>query len=379
MKKIALLIFMTLCVVSTVLIGCKRNNDVVRVGAIFPLSGSMAFYGNESRDGALLAIEEINAAGGILEKQLVMISEDDEGNAEKAVSVFTKLTVKDKISFLIGSSTSAPTQAISTLAQNNKVILISPSATNISVTAAGDFVFRTCFIDSFQGVVGAEFAYDYLESRNAAVLYDSGADYNTGLAGMFRDQFIALGGRIVAYEAYQTGDEDFNAQITRIRASYPDVVYLPNYLKDVKLQAVQLRNLGVMSALVGGDGWDGVVDLGGDELLNSYWSSGFTADTTDTKGKAFVDAFLAKYNRTASQFAALGYDTIMLLADGIKAAGSFDTEAVKDAIAGIGGYYATGSIRFDPGRNPIKGAAIQEIVKQDGELVNVYKAIVNPR
>ena len=378
MKKNVMMVGITL-VISMVLIGCGRSGDTVPVGAIFPLSGSVAFYGNESRDGALLAIEEINASGGLLGKKLNLIFEDDEGNAEKTVNAFKKLSAKDKVSFLIGSSTSETTQAISSLAQSKKVVLISPSATNRNITNAGDYIFRACFVDSFQGVVGANFAYDILGSRTAVILYDAGADYNTGLAESFRDQFIALGGQIAAYEAYQTGDVDFYAQVTRIRASYPDIIFLPNYQNDVMLQAVQLRDFGVRAALVGGDGWDGVADLAGDELLNGFWSSGFAADTADPRGIAFVEAFGARFNRTASQFAALGYDAMMLLADGIKEAGTFDTEAVKNAMAKIDGTYVTGNIRFDKDRNPIKGVSILEIVRENGALVNVYKATINPR
>ncbi|MDR2542618.1 MAG: ABC transporter substrate-binding protein [Treponema sp.] len=379
MKKILLMVAITLCVLSIVFVGCKAKSDAVNIGLIFPLSGPVAFYGNESRDGALLAIEEINAAGGLLGSQLAAISEDDEGNSEITINAFTKLTTRDNVSHIIGSSTSAPTIAISTLAQRSGVVLISPSATNINATVAGDFVFRACFIDPFQGVVGADFAFDYLETRRAAVLYDAGADYNTGLAEAFRDQFISLGGQIVAYEAYQTGDVDFNAQITRIRAANPDVVYLPNYLNDVRLQALQLRDLGVNTPLVGGDGWDGVIDLAGDEVLNGFWSAGFASDTTEPRGVDFVQAFQAKFGRSASQFAALGYDSMMLLADGIRAAGTFDAAAVKDAMAQIDGYYVTGRIRFDADRNPIKGAAMLEIQRVDGILTNVYKTTVNPR
>jgi branched-chain amino acid transport system substrate-binding protein len=258
-------------------------------------------------------------------------------------------------------------------------VLISPSATNIDVTKAGDFVFRACFIDPFQGVVGADFAYQTLGSRRAAVLYDAGADYNTGLADAFKNQFKAIGGQVVADEAYQTGDVDFNAQVTRIKAANPDVVYLPNYYNDVSLQAKQLRDQGVTCALVGGDGWDSLIDNAGDEALNGYWSSGFASDTTDPRGVAFVQAFQAKYNRPASQFAALGYDAMLLVADGIKAAGTFDTSAVKNAIAQIEGTYVTGNIRFDSDRNPIKGATILEIVRKGGALANVYKTTVNPR
>ena len=356
-----------------------QTSNTFTIGAVFPLSGQVAFYGNESRDGALLAIDHVNAAGGVLGRKLALIAEDDEGTAEKAVNAFTKLTTKDKVTMVIGSSTSGATMAMTALAQQNKVILNSPSATNIDVTKAGDYVFRACFIDPFQGVVGADFAYDTLKARKAAILYDAGADYNTGLAAAFRTEFKKLKGQIVADEAYQSGDVDFNAQVTRIRAAKPDVVYLPNYYNDVALQAKQLRAQGIKCALVGGDGWDSLIDNAGDEALNGFWSSGFASDTTDPKGVAFVKAFTAKFNRPASQFAALGYDTMMLIVDGIKAANSFDTAKVKDAMAKINGPYVTGNIRYDANRNPIKGAAILEIVKKNGKLANAYKTTVNPK
>jgi branched-chain amino acid transport system substrate-binding protein len=359
--------------------GQAGGASAVAIGAVFPLSGGVAFYGTESRDGALLAIDEINAAGGLLGRKLTLIAEDDEGNAEKSVNAFTKLSTRDKVSFVLGSSTSGATVAMTSLAQQSKVILISPSATALNVTDAGDYIFRACFIDPFQGVVGADFAYDTLGSRRAAVLYDAGADYNTGLAEAFRDQFKAIGGQVVADEAYQTGDVDFNAQVTRIRAANPDIVYLPNYYNDVALQAKQLRAQGVTCALLGGDGWDSLIDNAGDEVLNGFWSAGFAADTTDPRGQTFVRAYQAKFNKPASQFAALGYDSMMLVADGIKAAGSFEPAAVKDAMAKLNGPYITGNIRFDAHRDPIKGAAILEIVRKDGKLANAYKTTVNPK
>jgi branched-chain amino acid transport system substrate-binding protein len=379
MKKLLLAVMTLCCAAVMVFAGGGQDTNTVTFGAIFPLSGSVAFYGSESRDGILLAIEEINAAGGLLGKRLNVISEDDEGNAEKSVNAFTKLTTRDKVSFILGSSTSGPTQAMTALAQQSKVILISPSATNTAVTRTGDYIFRACFIDPFQGIVGADFAYDTLGVRRAAILYDAGADYNTGLAESFRNQFNAIGGQVVADEAYQSGDVDFNAQVTRIRAANPEVVYLPNYYNDVALQAKQFRAQGITCPLIGGDGWDGLIDNAGDEVLNGFWSAGFAADTTDPKGQEFVRAFTAKFNRPASQFAALGYDTMMLVADGIKAAGTFDTAAVKDAMAKLNGLYVTGNIRFDENRDPIKGAAILEIVSKDGKLANSYKTTVNPK
>ncbi|MDR3336801.1 MAG: ABC transporter substrate-binding protein [Treponema sp.] len=379
MKKIMLSLLAVCCAVSLAFAGGAQDANTVAIGAVFPLSGSVAFYGTESRDGILLAIDEINAAGGLLGKKLALIAEDDEGNAEKSVNAFTKLTTRDKVPYVLGSSTSGATQAMTALAQQNKVILISPSATNTAVTRTGDYIFRACFIDPFQGIVGADFAYDTLRSRRGAILYDAGADYNTGLADSFRRQFLARGGAVVADEAYQSGDVDFNAQVTRIRAASPDVVYLPNYYNDVALQANQLRQQGITCALVGGDGWDGLIDNAGDEVLNGFWSAGFASDTTDPKGQAFVKAFNAKFNKTASQFAALGYDTMMLVADGVKAAGTFDAVAVKTAMAKIDGAYVTGNIRFDENRDPIKGAAILEIVRKSGKLANAYKTTVNPK
>ena len=379
MKKLFLIMTVLCCAASLVFAGGAKDTNTVSIGAVLPLSGPVAFYGTESRDGALLAIEEINASGGLLGKKLALISEDDEGAAEKAVNAFTKLTTRDNVKFVIGSSTSGATMAMTALAQQNKVILITPSGTNTEVTKAGDFVFRACFIDPFQGVVGADFAYDVLKSRRAAVLYDAGADYNTGLAEAFKNQFKAVGGQVVADEAYQSGDVDFNAQVTRIRAANPDVVYLPNYYNDVALQAKQLRAQGVNCALIGGDGWDSLIDNAGDEVLNGFWSSGFAADTTDPRGVKFVKAFQTRFNRPASQFSALGYDTMMLIIDGIKAAGTYDTGAVKGAMAKINGPYVTGNIRFDANRDPIKGAAILELVRKNGKLVNSYKTTVNPK
>ena len=380
MKRIGFL-FLAFCFAASMAFATgaqARDGNTVSIGAIFPLSGPVAHFGNESNDGIILAVEEINAAGGLLGRRINLISEDDEGNAALTVSAFTKLTSRDRVSIVLGSSTSGATLAIAPLAQQQGIVLISPSATNIAVTRAGNFIFRACFIDPFQGVVGADFAVDTLRSSRAAVLYDAGADYNTGLAEAFKARIRERGAQVVADEAYQTGEVDFNAQITRIRAANPDVVYLPNYYNDVALQAMQLRAQGVTTPLVGGDGWDGVAGNAGREVLNGFWSSAFAADTSEPRGVAFIRAFQAKFNRPATQFAALGYDTMMIVADAIRRAGSFEAAAVRDAMARTDGPFVTGNIRFDANRNPIKGAAILEIVDRGGTLVNAYRTTVNP-
>jgi len=383
MKKIAFLTIVALAALSA--FSCSGDDgDTFKIGAVFPLTGQVAFFGTEARDGALLAVEELNAAGGLLGRQLVLLSEDDENRPELTINAFTRLTTREKVRVVLGSSTSGATMSITDRAQRAGVLVISPSATNINVTSSGNFIFRACFIDPFQGVVVADFAHRALDLRRAAVLFDVGADYNTGLAESFRDRFVQLGGEIVAWESYLAGDVDFSAQVTRIRAADPQTVFLPNYLNDVALQAIQLRDQGVNAVLLGGDGWDGLAELmdtggAGDEIVGGFWSSAFAADTTDPRGAAFVGSFQTRFGRPASQFAALGYDSMMLIAEAIKSAGNFRTTAIRDALAKVDGHFVTGRIRFDADRNPIKGATMLEVVRNpEGRLANVYRTIVNP-
>ena len=379
MKKLLFTTVATCFAVSTFFISCeRRDTDAFPIGAIFPLSGPVAFFGIESNDGAILAVERINAAGGLLDRQLVLISEDDQNIPEHTINAFMSLTTRDNVGLIVGSSTSGATIAVSTLAQQTGVVLISPSATNINVTKAGDFIFRATFVDTFQGIVGAEFAFNNLGARRAGVLFDQGADYNTGLANAFRDHFESLGGQVVAFEAYMTGDVDFNAQITRMAATNPDIVYLPNFFNDVALQIMQLRGQGVNVPLLGGDGWGGVTDLIGEEAANTFWTGKFAPDTTTPMGIEFVRAFEARFNRTPSQFAAVGYDAMMIVAEGIRNAGSFDPPAVRDAMARIEGNFVTGHLRFDENRNPIKGVTILQILNRNGVMVNAYYTTINP-
>nr|MCR5291125.1 ABC transporter substrate-binding protein [Treponema sp.] len=341
--------------------------------------GNVAVYGVECKKGIDLAIEEINAAGGINGKQLVLISEDDEGNPDKSVNAFKKLTTKDHVSMIIGSLTSGCTQAVTTLAQASKVLQIAPAATSPAITDAGDFIFRTCFIDPFQGTVGGKFSYDTLGSRRAAVLYDIGNDYSVGLTDNFVAAFTEKGGEIVAKESYATGDKDFNAQLTKIKNANPDVVYLPDYYGPVALIARQLRAQGINTPIVGGDGWDGLTGNAGDEVLNGYYSNHYAVDSTTPSVQKYVSAFKAKYNENPNAFAALGYDSVYMLKDAIIAAGSVDTTAVKEALKKTNGDYVTGHLTFNEKRNPVKSAVMLELVKDSsGALKTAYKTTVNP-
>ncbi|NLK45096.1 MAG: ABC transporter substrate-binding protein [Treponema sp.] len=378
MKKVIKLIGV-LSFALVIFTGCaKKDSGSIKIGGIFPLSGPVAVYGIEAKNGIELAIEEINAAGGINGKKVVLISEDDEGNPEKTVNAFKKLTTKDKVTMIIGSLTSGCTAAITTLAQNQKVLLIAPAATMETITDAGNFVFRTCFIDPFQGTVGGKFSAETLKAKKAAVLYDITNDYSVGLYENFKKSFVNAGGSMVAEESYAANDMDFNAQITKIKNANPDVVYLPDYYATVALIAKQLRAQGVNTAIVGADGWGGITDNAGDEILNGFYSDHYAADSVDAKVVSFVKSYKTKYNSTPVSFAALGYDSMYIIKDAIIRAGSSESSAVRDAVEKTNGSYVTGQLTFDAKRNPVKSAVMMEIVKEDGKLTPVYRATVNP-
>ncbi|MCI6799468.1 MAG: ABC transporter substrate-binding protein [Spirochaetia bacterium] len=358
--------------------GEKKSEEIV-IGGIFPLSGNVAVYGVECKNGIDLAIEEINAAGGINGKKVVLISEDDEGNPDKTVNAYQKLTSKDKVKLIIGSLTSGCTQAITNRAQAQKVVQIAPAATAPAITDAGDYIFRACYTDPFQGKVGGKFAIETLNAKNAAILYDAGNDYSVGLTENFESAFTVAGGTIVAKEAYTTDDKDFNAQLTKIKSASPDVVYLPDYYNVVALIAKQLRVQGIDTPIVGADGWDGILGNAGDEVLNGFYSNHYAVDSTSPAVQNFVQAFNKKYQKNPNSFAALGYDCVYLLKDAIVKAGSAEAAAVKVALEATNGDYVTGHLTFDANHNPVKSAVMLEIVKSDeGSLTTVYKTTVNP-
>ncbi len=375
MKKSLTVLALSMCAFG--LMSCASSADTIKIGGVAPLSGAVAVYGVECKNGIDLAVEEINAAGGINGKQIEFICEDDEGDAAKSVSAYKKLITKDKTRLIIGSLTSGCTMAITSQAQANKVLQIAPAATAPAITDAGDYVFRACFIDPFQGRVGGKFAAVNLKATKAAILYDIGNDYSVGLTENFVEEFSKQGGTIVAKESYGTGEKDFNALITKVKAANPDVVYLPDYYATVALIAKQLRAQGVNVPLVGADGWDGLTENAGDEVLNGYYSNHYADDSTSAAVQKFVKNFEAKYNKKPNSFAALGYDSMYMLKDAILSAESTDATKVRDALKATDGDYVTGHIKFDEKRNPIKSAVIVKMLKKDGKLSQGYEATVN--
>ncbi|MDR2481778.1 MAG: ABC transporter substrate-binding protein [Spirochaetaceae bacterium] len=381
MKKIFFVCCACLCALAS---SCKKGgqenseNAALVIGGIFPLSGPTAVYGIEAKNGIELALDEINAADGINGRQVVLISEDDEGDPEKTVNVYKKLTTKDKTGIIIGSLTSGCTQAIASLCQAQKVLLLAPAATLESITDAGDFVFRACFIDSFQGTVGGIFASSSLNAKKAAVLYDNTNDYSTELMSNFIEAFQEQGGTIISQESYIKGDVDFSAQLTKIKNSNPDAVYIPDYYSTVALIAKQLRAQGIAVPIIGADGWDGLTSKAGDEVTNGFYSNHYSSDSSEPKVINFVKSYQEKFNSIPVSFAALGYDSLYMLKDAIERAGSTDPKAIRDELAKTDGDYVTGTIKFDDHRNPIKAAVMLEIVRDGENLTTVYKTTVQP-
>ena len=378
MKKILLLAAATLAALA--LAGCSKSaGNSIKIGSIGPLAGPVAVYGVECKNGIDLAVAEINAAGGVNGQLLEVIAEDDEGNPEKSVSAYKKLVTKDGVKFIIGSLTSGCTQAITQSAQAQKVVQIAPAATAPAITDAGNYIFRACFIDPFQGTVGGKFSAENLNAKTAAILYDIGNDYSVGLKENFVKEFERLGGKVLATESYNTGDKDFNAQITKIKNVTPDVIYLPDYYGTVALIAKQLRAQGISTPIVGADGWDGLTENAGEEVLNGFYSNHYAIDSDSEAVKKFVAAFKEKYSKVPNSFAALGYDSVYMLKDALVKAGKTDSAAVRDALEATNGDYVTGHLTFDEKRNPIKSAVmLQMVLGSDGRLSTKYNSTVNP-
>src|SRR6185436_1415806 len=263
-----------------------------------------------------------------------VIVEDDQGKPEEAQTVVTKLITRDQVIAILGEVASSRTLAAAPVAQQNKIPMISPSSTNPAVTDVGDFIFRVCFIDPFQGLVMAKFAANTLQFTKVAILRDIKNDYSVGLADVFIENFKALGGTITGDESYSEGDTDFSAQLTAIRATNPQAIFVPGYYTEVGLIARQAKGLGIQAPLLGGDGWDSpsLIEIGGEALEGSYFSNHYSVDDPSPAIQKFVTDYRAKYGETPDALAGLGYDAAQILFDAIKRAGSTDPKAIRDAL-----------------------------------------------
>jgi len=336
----------------------------VRIGFYGALTGPTATFALSGRNGARLAAEERNRAGGVLGKPIVLLAEDDRGEASEAASAVSKLITRDHVVALIGENASSRTLAAAPIAQSYAIPMISPSSTNVEVTKKGDYVFRVCFIDPYQGKALATFARRNLKAQTCAILVDTRNDYSVGLATAFREEFAKAGGRVVADLKYSEGDSDFSAQLTAIRPSRPDVLFIPGYYTDAGLIARQAKSLGLEAMLLGADGWDSpkLVEIGGAAMEGAYFSNHYSVDDPSPAVRQFVAAYAARYRAEPDSIAALSYDSMRLLSDAITRAGSTEGKRVRDALAATQGFSGvTGSITFDADRNPIKPAVVLKV------------------
>ncbi len=387
-------VFLSLSLVAGTLAGCSgdsktsssggdssKSGETIKIGANLELSGGTASFGQSAADGLKLAIDEINKEG-IDGKKLEIVKVDNKSDAAEATSGSIKLVSQDKVVAVVGSATSTNTLAQVQVAQDNKVPLLTPTATNPDITnKAGklnDYVFRTCFIDPFQGTVAANFASDEIGAKTAAIYVDSASDYSKGLAAAFKEAFTAKGGKIVAEEAYVTKDTDFRSTLTRIKSAKPEFVFLPGYYEEVGLILKQAREDGIDLPFMGGDGWDSpkVVEIAGaDALKNTYITNHYSPEDEDAKIQDFVAAFEKEYDKTPDAFAALGYDTGYYLADAIKRSGDASPEKIRQALEDVKDLQlVSGTLNLDENHDPIKSATILEYV--DGK--QTFKTKINP-
>src|SRR4030066_70474 len=369
-KVIRLLAVIILGVLLT--LSCAKQADVIKIGEYGSLTGTTATFGISSKNGIDMAVEKINQAGGLLGKQVVVIVEDDQGKPEEAATAVKKLINQEKVIAVLGEVASSRSLAAAPICQEAKIPMITPSSTNPEVTRKGDYIFRVCFIDPFQGDVMARFTYNDLKIKKVAILRDIKNDYSFGLPNFFAEDYKKLGGQIVGDESYSEGDIDFRAQLTNLKSKKAEAIFVPGYYTEVGLLVRQARDLGIRIPIIGGDGWDSpkLIEIGGKALEGCYYSNHYSPDDPDPLVQSFVLEFKAKYGELPDAMAPLGYDAAMVLFEAIKRAGSLDPAKVRDEIAKTKEFSGiAGKVTIDSLRNAEKPAVIIKIENQQQKFV----------
>lgn len=348
------------------LTGCnKSGGDTILIGEFASLTGKEATFGISSHEGTILAVKEINAAGGVLGKQLELKTEDDQSKAGEPANVVNKLISKDGVVAILGEVASSRSLEAAPICQQNGVPMISPASTNPKVTETGDHIFRVCFIDPFQGTVMANFATKTLNAKKVAVFTDVKSDYSKGLAKFFKEGIAKAGGQVVAELDFNGGDKDFKAQLTAIKTAGPDAVFIPAYYTDVALICIQAKQLGISIPFLGGDGWESptLIEIGKDAVEGHYFSTHYSADAGTPKVQNFVDSYKKEYEgKVPDAMAALGYDSAMFLADAIKRANSTEPGKIREALAATKEFEGvTGKMAINAQRDAVKSAVILQV------------------
>ena len=380
-KKIVTSLFLFLSAVG-LLAGCtkgcsSKESTEILIGHFGSMTGGEATFGQSTDEGIKLAVEEINGAGGVKGRKIKLITLDTEGKAEQAASVVTRLIKQDKVVAILGEVASTRSLAAAPIAQESKIPMISPSSTNPKVTTVGDYIFRVCFIDPFQGSVMAKFAIEHLKVKKVALFKDTQSDYSQGLSEFFAQKFKELGGEIVIEHEYKTGDLDFKAQLTAMKEKNPEAIFIPGYYTEVGLIARQARDLGINAPLLGGDGWDSpkLSEIGQKAIDGGYFSNHYSNESTDPVAVDFLKRFQAKYNKVPDGLSAAGYDAAKVLFRAMETSAEITSAGIRDQLAKIKDHPGvTGKITIDEKRNATKSA----VVVQVQGTVNKYVTTVNP-
>ena len=342
-------------------------DEAVKIGEVNPMTGAIGRYGMTCHQGIQLAIDQANSSGGVLGKKIDLLTEDNQSQPGQTSTIVRKFVAQDKVIAIIGDLTSSATLEGGPIAQAAKIPMVTPLATNPKVTEIGDYIFRICFIDEFQGRVMARFALENLKSKKAGILTDTKQDYSVGLSGFFKGAFVNGSGEVVREQSYSSGDTDFRAQLTSIKAAGPDVVFLPGYYPEVGIILKEARQLGITVPFLGCEAWDSptLMQVAGKAADGCYFSNQFSADDPNPAVREFTKVYRDRFGSLPDNFAALGYDAANVVLDAINRAKSTDSIALRDAIARTKDFPGvSGHITIDAQRNASKPAVILAIKDQ---------------
>lgn len=359
------------CALVTLTLACAAE-EPIRIGEYASITGKEASLGQSSHNGTLMAIDDLNTAGGVLGRPLLLLTEDTQSKPGESATAAKKLISRDKVVALLGEVASSRSLEAAPVAQALKVPMISPASTNPKVTETGNYIFRTCFIDPFQGPVMAKFAQDKLRAKRVALMVSNSSAYSIGLAKFFREAFTANGGTIVLEQKYAEGDKDFKAQLTAIKSAGVDAVFNPGYYNEGALIVLQARDLGLTLPIFGADSWEAeaLIELGGKAIEGAYLCSHYSPADPSPQVQNFVQAYKKRFGSTPDSNASLGYDSVLVLVDAIKRAGSTDRVKIRDALAATTNFPAvTGNITIDAQRNASKNAVIIQVRNGKFEFV----------
>jgi branched-chain amino acid transport system substrate-binding protein len=352
--------------------------EPVKIGEIEPLTGKEAAFGQSSHHGVVLAVEELNARGGILGRPVVLVTEDNQSKQGDSATIAKKLVGRDRVIAVINGGTTPQCLESASLCQNAKVPMIATTATDPKVTEVGTYIFRNCYIDPFQGSIMAKFSRTSLKAKRAALLTSISSSFSVGLSNVFRKSFTAAGGEIVGEQKYSDGEKDFRAQLTAIRALNPDVIAAMGYYTEGGLICRQARDLGIKCPIVSADGWEApeLIEIGGPAVNGAYYSSHYSSESKAPEVVEFLKKYRAKYaGETPDSLAPLAYDATMILADAITRAKSTDGAKVRDELAATKNFPGvTGRTTIDPQRNASKPLVVVKV--EDGHFK--YVETVNP-